>query len=431
MAVIDDVYALEILDSRGNPTIQVTVVLDSGAYGTAAVPSGASTGAHEAIELRDKDPIRFGGKGVLKAVSNVNEIIAETILGENVNSQRELDQILLELDGTPNKSNLGANAILGVSLAFAHAMAADLNLPLYMYLGGAIARTLPVPMMNILNGGKHADNSTDMQEFMIMPIGASSFSEALRWGSEVYHALKKDLDNRGFNTNIGDEGGFAPSLDSNKTAIEAILRAIENAGYTPGEQIVIALDPAATELYQGGQYHLKKEGEVLTSSEMVDFWQEWIRQYPIVSIEDGLAEDDWEGWTQLTEAIGNSVQLVGDDLFVTNTDRIREGIARRAANSVLIKPNQIGTLTETIEAVELAHKAGWTAIMSHRSGETEDTTIADLAVALGTGQIKTGAPARGERTAKYNRLLRIEHELGDDAIYAGWSALRRKDLLSR
>ncbi len=426
MPFIEDVEAREILDSRGNPTIEVTMVLEGGAAGVAAVPSGASTGAHEAVELRDNDPVRYGGKGVLNAVAHVNDEIAEALIGEEAYSQEDLDHILLELDGTPNKSRLGANAILGVSLAFARACADYDGLELYEYLGGTLARTLPVPMMNILNGGKHAANSTDMQEFMIMPLGASSFAEAVRWCSEIYHALKKSLEARGFATNVGDEGGFAPSLESNEAAIEAVLGAISSAGYVPGEQVSIALDPAASELYSEGSYRLAREGRTLSSSEMVEYWRDWTRRYPIVSIEDGLAEDDWRGWEELTRALGAHVQLVGDDIFVTNTDRIRDGISRGAGNSVLIKPNQIGTLTETIQAVELARQAGWTAVLSHRSGETEDTTIADLSVALGTGQIKTGAPTRGERTAKYNRLTRIEHNLGERARYAGWTALVRR-----
>lgn len=423
MTIIDDVHAIEILDSRGNPTVEVTVLLESGATGVAAVPSGASTGAHEAVELRDGDPERYNGKGVSSAVANVNEEIVETLLGEDASDQSEIDRLLIELDGTPNKGRLGANAILGVSLACARAAAAEMELPLYQYLGGTLARTLPVPMLNILNGGKHAANSTDMQEFMVMPLGAPSFSEALRWCSEIYAALKKNLGSQGQSTNVGDEGGFAPSLESNEAAIEAVLAAIETAGYTPGEQVSIALDPAASEFYTEGSYHLARDERTLTSAEMVEFWRDWSTRYPIISLEDGLAEDDWTGWEELTRALGPSVQLVGDDLFVTNTARIQEGISRGAGNSVLIKPNQIGTLSETIEAIELARRVGWTCVMSHRSGETEDTTIADLSVALGTGQIKTGAPTRGERTAKYNRLLRIERELGGDARYAGWDAL--------
>ncbi len=418
-----DVEAMEILDSRGNPTVEVTVYLEGGAKGTAAVPSGASTGAHEAVELRDGHSEYYHGKGVLEAITSVNDVIAEVLIGEDASDQAYVDSALIDLDGTPNKGRLGANAILGVSLACARAAADYADQPLYQYLGGKLARTLPVPMMNILNGGKHAANSTDMQEFMVMPLGASSFAEGLRWGAEIYHTLHKQLAAQGLGTNVGDEGGFAPSLPSNDAAIEAIVKAIEGAGYSAGEQVSIALDPAVTELYSEGSYNLARDDKTLSSAEMVAYWQNWLERYPIVSIEDGLAEDDWAGWEALTRAVGASIQLVGDDLFVTNTDRIREGVSRGAGNSVLVKPNQIGTLTETIQAVELAKRSGWTAVMSHRSGETEDTTIADLAVALGTGQIKTGAPARGERTAKYNRLLRIERELGDSARYAGWSAL--------
>jgi enolase len=423
MATILDVEAMEILDSRGNPTVEVTVYLEGGAEGSAAVPSGASTGEHEAVELRDGDSDRYGGKGVLEAITNVNDIIADAVIGEDAHDQPYIDTLLRNLDGTPNKGRLGANAILGVSLACARAAADDLDVPLYQFLGGTLARTLPVPMMNILNGGKHASNSTDMQEFMVMPLGAPSFSEGLRWGAEIYAALRKNLHAQGHATNVGDEGGFAPSLESNDAAIEAVLQAIQTAGYTPGEQVSIALDPAASEFYADGSYTLTRDERVLSTAEMVEYWVDWSRRFPIISLEDGLAENDWSGWEELTHVLGTGVQLVGDDLFVTNTERIREGVSRGAGNSVLIKPNQIGTLTETIEAVELARRAGWTSVMSHRSGETEDTTIADLAVALGTGQIKTGAPSRGERTAKYNRLLRIERELGDNARYAGWNAL--------
>jgi enolase len=426
MPTILDMEAMEILDSRGNPTIEVTVYLEGGVEGTAAVPSGASTGAHEAVELRDGDEEYYGGKGVLEAVTNVNDIIAESLIGEDPSDQAYIDSTLINLDGTPNKGRLGANAILGVSLACARAAAADLDLPLYQYLGGKLARTLPVPMMNILNGGKHASNSSDMQEFMVMPLGAPTFAEGLRWGAEIYHALHKLLAARGLGTTVGDEGGFAPSLDSNEATIELIVQAIEAAGYAPGEQVSVALDPAASEFYTDGSYNLARDGRVLSTSEMIAYWQDWTRRYPIVSIEDGLAEDDWSGWEELTRKLGPTTQLVGDDVFVTNVKRIREGIGRGAGNSVLIKPNQIGTLTETIEAVELARRAGWTAVISHRSGETEDTTIADLVVGLGTGQIKTGAPARGERTAKYNRLLRIERDLGDNAQYTGWEALAGK-----
>lgn len=416
---IEDVVAHEILDSRGNPTLEVEVRLLGGKTGHAAVPSGASTGAHEAVELRDGDKARYGGKGVLKAVANVNEEIALEIIGTDACNQAALDGMLLKLDGTPNKARLGANAILGVSLAAAHAAANHFHMPLYRYLGGLAARTMPVPMFNILNGGKHAENSTDFQEFMVMPTGAGSFKEGLRMGVEIYHSLKKTLHDKGYSTGIGDEGGFAPSLKSNEEAIEVILEAVEKAGYQPGKDIHLALDPAMTELYEGGQYNLAKEGRKLSSEEMVAFWEDWTRKYPIISLEDGMAEDDWDGWKMLRERIGGRVQLVGDDLLVTNSERIRRAIAERACNSLLTKVNQIGSLTEAIQAVRDAQQAGWTAVMSHRSGETEDTTIADLAVALNCGQIKTGAPARGERTAKYNRLLQIEAELGASAIYPG------------
>ncbi|NOZ72874.1 MAG: phosphopyruvate hydratase [Chloroflexi bacterium] len=418
---IESIVGREILDSRGNPTIEVEVVTSSGAVGRAAVPSGASTGIHEAVELRDGDPDRFNGKGVLKAVENVNTVIEEALFGLDVTEQLTIDGILITLDGTENKSSLGANAILGVSLACAHAAAAALDIPLYRYLGGAAARTLPVPMMNILNGGKHAVNSTDFQEFMIMPAGASSFAEALRWGAETYHTLKKVLKKKGYSTNVGDEGGFAPSLGYNAEAIEVILEAIETAGYRPGEDIFIALDPAASEIYdpETGLYDLAKEGRKLNSEEMVDFYVDWINKYPIISLEDGLAEDDWDGWQKLTAALGDRIQIVGDDLLVTNTTRIARAISEKSCNSLLCKVNQIGTLTEAISAVDMAHRAGWTVVVSHRSGETEDSTIADLVVALNTGQIKTGAPARSERVAKYNQLLRIEENLGDGAVYPG------------
>lgn len=424
MYEIASVHAREILDSRGNPTIEVEVVTEDGDMGRAAVPSGASTGIHEALELRDDEPGRYGGKGVRKAVENVNEVIADALFGVDVTEQTRIDQILLDLDGTPTKSKLGANAILGVSLACAHAAANAVGLPLYRYLGGVGARTLPVPMMNILNGGKHAVNSTDLQEFMIMPVGAPTFAEALRWGAETYHALKKVLKGKGYSTNIGDEGGYAPSLGYNAEAIEVILKAIETAGYRPGEDIMIALDPAASEIYEPetGLYHLAKEGRKLTSEEMVAFYVDWVNKYPIISLEDGLAEDDWAGWQALYAALGNRIQLVGDDLLVTNTERIRRAIAEKACNALLCKVNQIGTLTESIAAVEMSHRAGWTVVVSHRSGETEDTTIADLVVALNTGQIKTGAPARSDRVAKYNRLLRIEEELGEVAVYPGRAA---------
>jgi enolase len=424
------VDAREILDSRGNPTVEVDIALADGSFGRAAVPSGASTGAHEAVELRDGDKHRYGGKGVLRAVENVRDTIGPELLGLDAADQPGIDQLLLELDGTPDKSRLGANATLGVSLAAAHASAAAHDLPLYRYLGGAGARVLPVPMFNILNGGKHAQDSTDFQEFMVMPVGAPSFEEALRAGSEVFHALKGILRDDGHATGQGDEGGFAPSLASNEAAIEVILRAVEKAGYRPGDEVAIALDPATTELVEdhggsGGpvRYRLAREGRTLESGELIDLWADWVDRYPIVSIEDGLAEDDWAGWRELTRRLGDRVQLVGDDLLVTNTARIRRAIDERAANAVLIKLNQIGTLTETFDAIALARRAGWAAVVSHRSGETEDTTIADLVVAMGTGQIKTGAPSRSERVAKYNRLLRIAGELGDGGTYLGREAL--------
>ncbi len=421
-ATIASVRAREILDSRGNPTVEVEVRLDDGSVGLAAVPSGASTGAHEAVELRDGDPARYGGKGVQRAVANVNGEIAAAVRDLRATDQAALDARLIALDGTPNKARLGANAILGVSLAVAKAAAASVGLPLYRYLGGPNAVTLPVPMFNILNGGKHAEDSTDFQEFMVMPVGAPSFREALRAGAEIYQALKKLLHQRGLGTGVGDEGGFAPSLPGNRDAVEVVLEAVAAAGYRPGEDVVLALDPATSELYQNGAYVLAKEGRTLTSAELAALWQEWCDRYPIISIEDGMAEDDWAGWVELTRRLGGRVQLVGDDLFVTNTERLARGIRERAANAILIKLNQIGTLTETLNAVEMAKRAGWTAVISHRSGETEDTTIADLAVALNTGQIKTGAPARSERVAKYNRLLRIEEELAEAARYAGRSA---------
>lgn len=422
-AAIEDIQAREILDSRGNPTIEVEVLLMSGESGVAAVPSGASTGAHEAVELRDGDKSRYGGKGVLKAVRHVNEAISEAIVGLDASDQIALDEIMIELDGTPNKSSLGANAILGVSLAVAKAAANALQQPLYRYLGGVAARTLPVPMMNILNGGKHADNSTDMQEYMVLPVGARSFREALRMGAEVYQSLKKVLHSKNYNTNVGDEGGFAPSLGSNREALELIIAAIETAGYKPGVDICLGMDPASSEFYQDGKYVLAKEGRRLTSTEMIDLYEQWIGEYPIISIEDGLAEDDWDGWKLLRQRLGDRVQLVGDDLFVTNTERLKRGILERSANSILVKLNQIGTLTETLAAIEMAKRASFTAVVSHRSGETEDTTIADLVVATNAGQIKTGAPARSERVAKYNRLLVIEDELGEEtARYAGFGA---------
>jgi len=425
MSFIESVFAREILDSRSNPTVEVDVFLDDGSFGRASVPSGASTGAHEAWELRDTDDKkRFGGKGVLKAVQHVNVEIAAALEGWDAIDQTGIDKLLLKLDGTNNKSGLGANAMLGVSLAVAKAGANSLDLPLYRYLGGVDAHVLPTPMMNILNGGKHAVDSTDMQEFMVLPVGAPSFSEGLRWGVEVYQSLAKVLKSKGFGTNVGDEGGFAPSLKSNVEAIELILTAIEKAGYKPGEQIAIGLDPAATELYEDGKYNLAKDGKKLTTDEMIDFWADWIRQYPIVSLEDGLAEDDWAGWTKLTAKLGDKVRLIGDDLLVTNVTRIERAIAEKACNALLCKVNQIGTLSESIAAVQMSHRAGWGVAVSHRSGETEDTTIADLVVALNTGLIKTGAPARGERTAKYNQLLRIEQELDDAAEYAGRMALK-------
>lgn len=424
---IDDIIGREILDSRGNPTVEVEVVLGDGSVGRAAVPSGASTGVHEALEMRDGDKSRFSGKGVLRAVDNVNDEIADALIGIDAIEQKAIDEIMLELDGTPNKSKLGANAILGTSLAVAKAAANSLQLPLYRYIGGVYAHVLPVPMLNILNGGAHtAWQSTDAQEFMVMPLGAESFYEAIRWGAEIYHSLKSVLKAHGYVTLVGDEGGYAPALKANNEAVELILEAIEKAGYKPGEQVCIALDPAASEWYEEdtGLYNLRKEGRKLTGPELVDFWKNWVEQYPIVSIEDGLAQDDWESWKLMVQELGSKIQLVGDDLLVTNPERVRRAIREKAANALLVKLNQIGTLTETIEAVETCHRAGWRAVTSHRSGETEDSTIADLAVALNMGQIKTGAPARSDRVAKYNQLLRIEEELGDTARYAGWSALR-------
>ncbi|MEA4909027.1 MAG: phosphopyruvate hydratase [Chloroflexi bacterium] len=424
---IESITAQEILDSRGNPTVEVEVILADGSWGRAAVPSGASTGIHEALELRDGDKARYMGKGVLKAVENVNDIIAEEMIGWDATEQKAIDSALIDLDGTPNKSKLGANAVLGVSLAVAKAAANSLGLPLYRYVGGVYAHVLPVPMMNILNGGAHtAWQSTDAQEFMVMPFGASSFAEGLRWGAEIYHTLKGVLKSRGYPTLVGDEGGYAPPLKANVEAVEVILEAIEKAGYKAGEQVAIALDPAASELYdeETHKYNLRKEGRMLSSEEMVAFWKNWIDQYPIVSIEDGFAQDDWDGWKMFTAEVGDRLQIVGDDLLVTNPERVRRGIRENACNALLVKVNQIGSLTETIEAVETCHRAGWRTVTSHRSGETEDATIADLAVALNTGQIKTGAPARSDRVAKYNQLLRIEAELGDAAQYAGWSALR-------
>lgn len=419
MAMITEVYAREILDSRGNPTVEVEVCLEDGAVGRAAVPSGASTGVHEAVELRDGDKSRYLGKGVTKAVDNVNDIIAEAIIGLEATRQTEIDELLIRLDGTPNKGRLGANAILGVSMAVAKAAASSVGLPLYMYLGGVAAKELPVPMMNILNGGQHADNNVDIQEFMIMPVGAKSFTEALRMNAEIYHNLKALLKSKGLSTALGDEGGFAPNLSCNSEAIEVILEAVEKAGYKPGEDIVIALDVASSEFYEDGKYNLAGEGIVKTSEEMVEYLAELCEKYPIISIEDGMAEDDWEGWKKLTAKLGGKVQLVGDDLFVTNEERLVEGIEKGVANAILIKVNQIGTLTETFNAIETAKRAGYTCIISHRSGETEDTTLADIAVAVNAGQIKTGAPARTDRVAKYNQLLRIEEDLGKAAQYNG------------
>ncbi|PRY16225.1 enolase [Pontibacter ummariensis] len=422
MSLITDIKARQIFDSRGNPTVEVDVITENGTLGRAAVPSGASTGVHEAVELRDNDKSKYMGKGVLQAVKNVNEKIAEELVGFTVFEQNLLDKIMIELDATPNKGNLGANAILGVSLAIARAAAQELNMPLYRYVGGVNANTLPVPMMNILNGGSHADNSIDFQEFMIMPVGATSFSEALRMGTEVFHHLKNVLKKKGFSTNVGDEGGFAPNIASNEEAIQVVLQAIETAGYKPGDDFMIAMDAASSEFYDAasGTYHFKKStGDKLTSSEMVSFWADWVKKYPIISIEDGMAEDDWAGWKQQTEAIGDKVQLVGDDLFVTNVNRLQQGIDQGVANSILIKVNQIGSLTETINAINLGLRHGYKSVMSHRSGETEDNTIADLAVALNTGQIKTGSASRSDRMAKYNQLLRIEEELGEIAYFPG------------
>jgi enolase len=426
--LIESILGREILDSRGNPTVEVEVILLDGSLGRAAVPSGASTGVHEALELRDGDKQRYLGKGVTKAVDNVNGAISEELSGWDATEQKLIDTILLELDGTPNKSKLGANAMLGTSLAVAKAAAISLGLPLYRYIGGVYAHVLPVPMMNILNGGAHTGwQSTDAQEFMVMPLGAPSFAEGLRWSAEIYHALKSVLKERGYTALVGDEGGYAPALKANNEAVEVILTAIEKAGYKAGEQIGIALDPAASELFDEHTrlYNLRKEGKLLTGEQMVAFWKSWVDQYPIVSIEDGLAQDDWESWVLMTQEIGGRIQIVGDDLLVTNPERVRRAIKEKAANALLVKLNQIGTLTETIEAVETCQRAGWRAVTSHRSGETEDTTIADLAVALNMGQIKTGAPARSDRVAKYNQLLRIEEELGETAKYAGWGALRR------
>ncbi len=425
MTFITDVYAREILDSRGNPTVEVDVVLTDGVIGRAAVPSGASTGAFEAMELRDGDVTRYMGKGVLKAIENVNLLISPEVEGLNPFDQPGLDKVLIDLDGTKNKEKLGANAILGVSLATAKAAAESLGLPLYQYLGGVNAKELPVPMMNILNGGQHADNNVDIQEFMIMPVGASSFAEGLRMGTEVYHSLKAVLKEKTLATAVGDEGGFAPSLESNEDALLCIVDAIQRAGYIPGDDVALALDVAATELYENGVYNLAGEGLKKTADEMIDYYEGLIERYPIVSIEDGLDEDDWEGWSRMVERLGDRVQLVGDDLFVTNPERLARGIKEKCANSILIKLNQIGTLTETLDAIEMAKRAGFTAVVSHRSGETEDVTLAHVAVAVNAGMIKTGAPARTERVAKYNELLRIEEELGESAVYRGRKALAR------
>lgn len=426
--IIELVHARQVLDSRGNPTVEVEIGLLDGSQGRAIVPSGASTGIHEVLELRDGDESHYSGKGVLSAVSNVNEEIAENLVGWYAADQKAIDEMLVSLDGTENKSRLGANAILGVSLAVAKAAAQSAELPLYRYIGGVYAHMLPVPMMNILNGGAHTGwQSTDVQEFMVMPLGAPTFAEGLRWGVEIYHALKSVLKEKGYATLVGDEGGYAPALKANQEAIEVILSAIEKAGYKTGEDVGLAIDPAAAEWFDEGKgkYVLRKEGVELSGEELVDFWESWIRQYPLVSLEDGLGEDDWETWSLLTERLGDKVQIVGDDLLVTNPERVRRGIEERTCNALLVKVNQIGTLTETIKAVELCQRAGWRAVTSHRSGETEDTTIADLCVALNTGQIKTGAPARSDRVSKYNQLLRIEEELGSEASYAGWAALKR------
>ncbi|NLK43401.1 MAG: phosphopyruvate hydratase [Tissierellia bacterium] len=421
MSIITDVYAREVLDSRGNPTVEVEVWTESGAFGRALVPSGASTGAFEAVELRDGNRDRYLGKGVMKAVENVNTIIAEEIIGLNVFDQASIDRLMIDLDGTPNKGKLGANAILGVSLAVAKAAADELGMPLYQYVGGINSKTLPVPMLNILNGGAHADNNVDIQEFMVMPVGALNFREALRMGAEIFHSLKSVLKSKGLNTAVGDEGGFAPNLSCNEEALKTIVEAIEKAGYKPGEEVALALDVAATEMYDEEKkvYNLAGEGRSLTVEEMIDYYEELVNKYPIISIEDGLAEDDWDGWKLLTERLGKRIQLVGDDLFVTNTERLKKGIELGVANSVLVKLNQIGSLTETLDTIEMAKINGYTAVISHRSGETEDTTIADLAVATNAGQIKTGAPSRTDRVAKYNQLLRIEDNLGEEAIYKG------------
>jgi enolase len=420
MSYISEIFARQILDSRGNPTVEVDVITDDGAFGRAAVPSGASTGIHEAVELRDGDKKVYVGKGVLKAVENVNKTIAPELIGYDVADQTGIDQLMIELDGTENKGKLGANALLAVSMAVAKAAAEEVSLPLFRYIGGTNAKTLPVPMMNILNGGAHADNKIDFQEFMVMPVGANSFSEGLRWGVEIFHALKSVLKKKGYSTNVGDEGGFAPDIQSNEEAIETVLLAIDAAGYKAGSQVFIAMDAANSELYKNGKYTFhKSDGKTMTSEELVKYWASWVAQYPIISIEDGMAEDDWDGWKMLTEAVGEKVQLVGDDLFVTNVKRLKQGIDKKIANGLLVKVNQIGTVTETINAVTMAQHNGYNTIMSHRSGETEDTTIADLAVALNCGQIKTGSASRTDRIAKYNQLIRIEEQLGASAYYPG------------
>jgi enolase len=426
MTAITDIHAREILDSRGNPTVEVDVILESGSFGRAAVPSGASTGAHEAVELRDGDKARYGGKGVLKAVESVNGEIYDALSGMDAEDQLRIDRTMIELDGTANKGRLGANAILGVSLAVAKAAAEDAGLQLYRYVGGTFAHTLPVPMMNIINGGAHADNPIDIQEFMIQPIGAANVAEAIRWGAEVFHALKKALKDAGHNTNVGDEGGFAPNLKSTEQALDFVLKAIDAAGYKPGEEVALAVDAAASEFFKDGKYILAGEKKTLDSKAFVKYWSKLVDNYPIISVEDGMAEDDWEGWKLLTDALGGKVQLVGDDIFVTNPQRLARGIAEGIGNSILVKVNQIGTLSETLEAVEMAHKAGYSAVFSHRSGETEDSTLADLAVATNAGQIKTGSLSRSDRLAKYNQLIRIEEELGPIAQFAGRSVRRRK-----
>ncbi len=426
MSAIVDIHAREIIDSRGNPTVEADVILQSGAFGRAAVPSGASTGVHEAVELRDGDKTRFQGKGVLKAVENVNDKIYDALAGLEAEDQMDIDQAMIDLDGTENKGNLGANAILAVSLAVAKAQAEECALPLYRYIGGTFAHTLPVPMMNILNGGKHADNPIDIQEFMIAPIGATSIAHAVRMGSEIFHTLKKNLQKAGCNTNVGDEGGFAPNLKTADEALTFIVQAIKDAGYKPGDDVVLAIDAASSEFYENGKYEMKGEGKTFTNKEMVEYYKAMCDKFPVFSIEDGMAEDDWEGWKMLTDALGDRIQLVGDDLFVTNAKRLAMGIEKKVANSILVKVNQIGSLTETLKAVNLAHRNGYTAVLSHRSGETEDATIADIAVATNCGQIKTGSMSRTDRMAKYNQLIRIEEELGDMAVYAGKSILRRK-----